>query len=376
VVAVGFAASLFISKGLWLSSRLYPFTPVITGLPTISHPFDYIIFVVAFVLLAATVFSSRPRSFIWSFIALIVFLCALDQSRLQPWVFQYLLILGALGLFSWNSEDMNGQKVTLNILRLIIFGTYLYSGLQKINTGFMASVFPWLVQPIVNVFPAFHMIVLPLAVIAPFVQIGFAFGLLIKRFRHEALLLAVLMHIFILAMIGPFGWNWNSVVWPWTTAMAAFDILLFVGASDFTFRDIFLVKSSMYQKLVLVLFIVMPFFSFFNIWDSYLSAALYSGNTNQGAIYMSDEVKASLPTSLQTYVSPVSPNTNNLNVLDWSIAELGVPPYPEDRIYKSVAKEVCASSNNPTQLNLVLKDERMFNDGPQRKYTCTALQAF
>jgi predicted DCC family thiol-disulfide oxidoreductase YuxK len=374
VVAVGFAASLLISSGLWLSSRLYPLTPVIAGLPTIPHPFDYIVFIALFGLLAATVFSSRPRPFIWSFIALMTFLCALDQSRWQPWVFQYLFMLGALGLFSWKSEDAQGQKITLNILRLIIFGTYLYSGLQKINLDFINSVFPWLVQPIVNVFPAFQTVILPLAIIAPFIQIGFACGLLTKRFRNEALLLAVSMHIFILGMIGPFGWNWNSVVWPWTTAMACFDILLFAGTSDFTFRDIFWAKNSAYQKVVLVLFIVMPLLSFFNIWDSYLSAALYSGNTNQGTIYMSDEVEASLPTSVQAYVSPISPNTNALNIQNWSIAELGVPPYPENRIYESVAKEVCVLSNNPTQLNLVIQDERMFNDGLQRNYTCADLQ--
>ena len=374
LVAVSFGASLLISSGLWLGSRLYPLTPIIAGLPTIPHPIDYIIFVALFGLLAAIVLSSKPRAFIGTFIALMVFLCALDQSRWQPWVFQYLFILGALGLYSWKSEDVQGQKITLNILRLIIFGTYLYSGLQKINLDFINNVFPWLVQPIVNVFPAFQRVILPLAIIAPVIQIGFACGLLTKRFRNEALLLAVSMHLFIMAMIGPLGWNWNSVVWPWTTAMACFDILLFAGTSDFTFRDIFWAKSSTYQKVVLILFIVMPFFSFFNIWDSYLSAALYSGNTNQGTIFIGDEVKASLPTNLQAYVSPVSANINALNIQNWSIAELGVPPYPEDRIYESVAKKVCALSNNPIQLNLILQDGRLFNDGPQRNYTCTDLQ--
>lgn len=90
---------------------------------------------------------------------------------------------------------------------------------------------------------------------------------------------------------------------------------------------------------------------------------------------MSDEVEASLPTSVQAYVSPVSSNTNALNIQNWSIAELGVPPYPENRIYESVAKEVCALSNKPTQLNLIIQDERMFNDGLKRNYTCADLQS-
>jgi len=38
------------------------------------------------------------------------------------------------------------------------------------------------------------------------------------------------MHLFILTMFGPMGLDWNNIVWPWTAAMAVFDVLLFAGA--------------------------------------------------------------------------------------------------------------------------------------------------
>lgn len=374
-VAVGFAASIFLSLRLWLSARLYPFTPVFPGLPPIPHPLDYMLVSSLFVLLGAIVVSSKPRPFIWSFCGIIIVLCLFDQSRWQPWVFQYLFLLFALGLFSWKSTAIKEQTNTLNAARLIVASTYLYSGLQKANLGFMRSVFPWLVTPITTLWPFAASFLYPLGYIAPFIQIGFAIGLLTKRFRKVSLALAISMHIFILAMLGPFGLNWNNVVWPWTAAIAVFDITLFAGTSEFTFDDIFRTLPTPFDALIIVLFIVMPALSFFNLWDSYLSAALYSQNTNVGVVYMDDRVMSELPASVQQYVRPVGPNTNALSIDDWSTGELNVPAYPEDRIYESIAEAMCTWTHDPADLTLVIQDERMFNDGPIREITCGELQS-
>ena len=53
-----------------------------------------------------------------------------------------------------------------------------------------------------------------------------------------------------------------------------------------------------FHRLVFVLFALAPALSFFDLWDSYLSAALYSGNKNQGAIYMTDAIADRLPVQL------------------------------------------------------------------------------
>ena len=82
------------------------------------------------------------------------------------------------------------------------------------------------------------------------------------------------MHVFILAMFGPFGHNWNNIIWPWTAAMAGLDLLLFTGPQPFSVRDLFWSNRSPYHVGVLVLFAILPFLSFVNLWDSYLSSAL------------------------------------------------------------------------------------------------------
>jgi len=40
------------------------------------------------------------------------------------------------------------------VARLIVATTYIFSGLQKLNLNFIDNDFPWIVEPISNVFPA------------------------------------------------------------------------------------------------------------------------------------------------------------------------------------------------------------------------------
>ena len=88
------------------------------------------------------------------FLGIVVVFCLLDQTRWQPWVYQYGFLLAALALFSWDSDDIDGQKRTLNVARLIVATTYIFSGLQKLNLNFINYDFPWIVEPITNALPA------------------------------------------------------------------------------------------------------------------------------------------------------------------------------------------------------------------------------
>ena len=71
------------------------------------------------------------------------------------------------------------------------------------------------------------------------------------------------MHLFILAMFGPAGHNWNNIIWPWTAAMALFDIVLFAGKVEFSLREIAWTQRHGYHAAVLILFAILPLLSFF-----------------------------------------------------------------------------------------------------------------
>ena len=206
----------------------------------------------------------------------------------------------------------------------------------------------------------------------PFVQVAFGVGLLTRRFRRVSLLTAVAMHVFILAMFGPAGLNWNSIVWPRTAAMAIFDLLLFSGTSEYSWREMVGSRDPCHLAAVVV-FAMLPGLSFFNLWDSYLSAALYSGNLTEAQIYQTDAGTASLPAAIRSRLVRTSPDTNVLNLQRWAIEDLNVTPYPETRVYKAIARSVCGGLRDPSQLVLIVREQRMFFSRPETGYRCYEL---
>lgn len=365
-----FCVGLVMSSRLWIGPRTYPLSPVQSFPPSSIYPIDLFLYAALFVLGGAILVSPRPQKFIFSFLGIVIVFCLLDQTRWQPWVFQYGFLLAALALFSWDSDDIGGRERTLNVARLIVATTYIFSGLQKLNLHFINVDFPWIVEPITNAFPAARGLLYVLGIGAPFIQIGFGVGLLTRKYRRVSLILAVSMHAFILAMFGPFGQNWNNIIWPWTAAMAGLDLLLFTGKQKFSVRDIFWGNRHPYHVCVLVLFAILPFLSFFNLWDSYLSSALYSGNLTEATIYATDKGRDSLPASIRAYLVHTSPNTNVLNIQRWAIEDLNVTPYPETRVYKKIAKAVCEHSQFPADFVLLVHEQRMFWSKPETGFQC------
>ncbi len=369
-IMLAFLIGLALSPRLWIGPRSFPPTPILAGLPAWPPALSHVLFGGLFVLGLSAIALPRPRWSIGAFLLIIAAFCAFDQTRWQPWIFLYVVMLTTLLLFSWNSQDEAGRRYALNVARLIIATTYVFSGLQKINSNFFDYEFPWIVSPITNVAPVLKSPLYFLGMAVPFIQVAFGIGLLTRRYRRAALAVAVSMHVFILAMFGPFGLDWNNTVWPWTAVMAVFDIILFATKEDFDFRDIFMPAGKPYHVLFLALLVVAPLLSFFNLWDSYLSAALYSGNLTEGQIYASDAGAAALPGALRHWFVHTSTNTNVLNIQRWAVEELNAMPYPETRIYKRIAKDLCHQAGEPSQIVLIVREQRMFRSAPETGYRC------
>src|SRR5262249_33532117 len=317
--------------------------------------------------------SAKPQKFIFAFLGSIAGFCLFDQTRWQPWVYQYGALLAALALVSWNGADTSGPRPTPDIARLIGAMPYRFSGLQKLNRNFIDNDFPWIVEPITNLVPAARLPLHALGMAAPFVQVAFGVGLLTRRYRRISLGLAVSMHVFILAMFGPLGHNWNAIILPWTATMVVLDLLLFAGREEFSAREIFRTERHPYHVGVLVLFALLPLLSFVNLWDSYLSSALYSGNLTEAQIYASDAGKDSLPAPLGARFVHTAPDTHVLNLQRWAMEELNVFPYPETRVYRAIAKAVCRQARSPTRIVLLVREQRMFASRPETGYRCRDL---
>jgi len=94
--------------------------------------------------------------------------------------------------------------------------------------------------------------------------------------------------------------------------------------------------------------------SFAGHWDAYLSGALYSGNIRAGALAVSDEVAARLPEPARRHVTRNRMGANVLDLWEWSMGELAVPSYPEDRVFHALGRDVCRLARKPTDVVLVV----------------------
>ena len=358
-IVAGTIASMALSHKLWLSARFYPLTPVFPFLKPIPSPYDAVLFGATLVALALAALSPRLIAFFATF-AVVLAVC--DQSRLQPWFYEYFFLLLGLAFASPNA------------CRLILAATYFWSGAQKLNAGFINDVFPAMLDPFLRHLPhSAQSLVHPLSVTAPFLELWIGIALLGRKFRTPAVIAAVAMHAFILIALGPWGQNYNHVLWPWNIAMAAAVVLLF-WKTDNSARQV-LFSRNPFHIAAFVLFAIAPALSFFGTWDHYLSAAMYTSNTNHGTIFITNDLFERLPDGIGEYARVETPQIDSIDIDEWSANELNVPPYPEVRIYKSVAKKICEYAGNPTEARLSITSKSTIGKSiVGSSYTCAALK--
>jgi uncharacterized membrane protein YphA (DoxX/SURF4 family) len=351
IAAAGCLLSMILCYKLWLGERNFPTIPVL-GHFSLQHPIDYVLPALTILLLAFIIILRNPQKLIIGFVITSALLAVLDLNRWQPWFFQYFMIFLVLAFFNFRCDDTRKQQIIVSAFKLMTASVYFWSGLQKLNPHFLSDTFPWLMEPLTN-----HMAD---GSIENFKSLGYAFPLvetltgiclLIPALQKPAVILSTVMHVFILFVLSPFGHNYNPVVWPWNIAMIAFVFVLFYN--EYTsgisgFRHIF---SYAPTALAVILFTFMPLFNFFNSWDSYLSHNLYSGNTSNGVIYLSDSVNQQLPSYISKYTVKTA-ESNLINIKYWCMKELGVPAYPEKRNFQAVANTLHKYSKDPAAIYL------------------------
>jgi len=349
LVCLGLAAGVVLARRLYLTHTSYPMTPIAGVLLPLPSPLDHALLGAFVVLLVSA--AALPRS-TWPLLGALaagVILAVWDQSRWQPWFYQYVIML--IALVPASHAGPSDSPRALATCRAIVACTYLWSGLQKLNVSYATLVFPWFVEPVVRPLPASLTTWLPAAaVLTALLEAAIGVALFVPRARKAAVVAAVATHALVLAMLGPWGHGSNMVVLPWNVVMALLAVLLFWNVAGVTPMPRRLDRHAALVTLVGV----MPALSFVGLWDSYLSGALYSGNIAEAVIAVSPAAKQRLPPETLQYVMTNRQNVDVLVVGDWSLGELGTPPYPQARVYRALARRVCDLAAAPTEVRLVI----------------------
>ncbi|HEY6231012.1 MAG TPA: hypothetical protein VIW64_07105 [Pyrinomonadaceae bacterium] len=380
-VAVAFLCGILISPKLWFGvGRTFPRVPLVSGTPPFLAHAELPLSILLLAALLISIFSKRSR-YVTTVVVVTLLLVMLDQNRLQPWVYQYVIMFALLACLKLGKGKRDNAPSILLANQLVVALLYFWSGTQKLNWSFGHEVLPGLLARASIRPPAVVLSALPkIAVVAAVIEMIIGIGLIVRRTRSMAVVLAVALHVVVLIMLVVA--RLNSVVWPWNAAMMVMVVLLFWKFDGSLVKKEFWKWRASHPALHLPKAVVLvcgflPALSLAGWWDIYLSGALYSGNAPVAVVHVDDQVRSRLPSLAQRQMFTTSRGESMLPFHEWSMAELNVPPYPETRVYRQLAQSLCVYADDPRQIELIVKERPSLIDGSYQvsRSDCAALRS-
>ncbi len=333
-------ASMLISWPLWFAVNGYPSTPLFSLLAAVSSSFLPLISLLSMSALILSIVRWQREQFqtilLTTVLCCFVLLVALDQNRLQAWVYQALFFI-LLKLITSNQKELHAAyAVSLSAI-------YFWSGLHKFNRTFDELAAPWLALPFHD-WPSTLRAIAELGVwSSPALESLLAIGLLTKRGKKTAALGLIATHIMILYVLGPLGLNYNASVWPWNVSQIVILACCFLNR-DYPAPPLkSIIGLSRSTQCMLILYCCMPALNRAGYWDNYPSFTLYSGDTPRAYVTLSIQELTRLNPMIQSVAKPIASTDSmvQFSIHDWSMAARNSPPYPERRVLLSACAKLC-----------------------------------
>ncbi len=291
----------------------------------------------------------------WAARALVLFavsttgMCLLDQERLQPWAYQFVIVAVVLALAE--------PRAALGLLRLLIVSFYLHSALSKFDYSFLHTLGQQFLAALAGVVGASvdgwsESSRLAAAAMFPLGELLIAAGLCFARTRRAALVAAIVMHMLLLTILGPWGMNHRPGVLIWNVYFMVQNVLLFWSESTSPAAVPSEVEPSgrrtaaplFVQSLVLAA-VALPLLApttWFDVWPAW---GLYAPCAERVTLLVHRRGVEQLPAELQSFAeAPQDPRDpwRTLRLDRWSLEALGAPIYPQNRYQLGVAEAVIA----------------------------------
>jgi len=322
---------------VWVTERLFPLAPVTDYLYNIPAWVHVLLLGSSLLLLAVLVIKPSFKALLPILLISELLSCLLDQNRWQPWEYQFII---TVFIFIINKNNYAHIKY---MIAFLLAATYLYSGLQKMNEGFLYVVWDKMILHYFLHRSYQHSLFVHYSgyVLAITEALG-GFCLLFSKTQRKAAIFLIAMHIFNLLFLGPRGIDYNPVVWGWNMLMSIYLYLLFIHTP--TSNITFLLVNQGWNKTVFILLGICPALNFIGLWDNYLSNSLYSGKLPLMAVCVND-------TTALKELKPYLVKKDNLHFCDsntviytqkWAMTEMNVPPYPEERVYRKIKTALTA----------------------------------
>lgn len=358
----GFLAPLLICHTLWLGNdqRLFPTTPALAFLPDIPSPVDFLLYGMLVLLCIWSAFHPRPRTTLLVLTGLGVSYALFDLNRLMPYNLEWFFFFLLLAKFPWptgvaTSHQTQAKRRLLAVSILLLSGIYLWSGLHKLNITFLMHGFSWLLSPLTqHLSPTVAAHVQSFGIFAALFEASAAIGLLFRTTRPWAAVGLLGMHCFILAMLGPWGHNFNHSVWSWNIAHSAL-LLLLCRDTSLSISEM-LIPRSLLHALVGLWFFVLPALTPLGLWPRSLAFSLYTWAGMRAEIVIDDLPQMdTIPETLQALLIHERGDTvATLDMQRWAYAELSSPPFDAASVYRQSFRAFCEMVSNSALVRLHL----------------------
>src|SRR5262249_18866752 len=146
------------------------------------------------------------------------------QLRLQPWVYQF-LVMGGLCL-------VVPPRRAVDFCRIYLASLYFHSGLSKLDLAFATEMGPAFLQAIARLLaldPSRLARPVELSYAMPSAEMVVALLLLFRRTRLIGLIGLLAIHVTLLLILGPWPWGLghSTIVLVWNVALAVEEVVLF-----------------------------------------------------------------------------------------------------------------------------------------------------
>ncbi|MGI8468746.1 MAG: hypothetical protein ACR2N3_09855, partial [Pyrinomonadaceae bacterium] len=374
-ICLGLLVGIVCSHEAWFPVyRSFPRVPFVFALPeNFVLLYEWLFSSILVISLILIIFSRRPKIFLAVVISSLVLLAFFDYLRLQPWTYQYLLILAVFYWHDWETDGKSAGNQTLGLVQIIIAGLYIWSGVQKMNFTFSRELLPNLLMPLQNLFPSIHLPFQFLGIAIPLTESLIGCGLLFRGTRNLAVCLAVLMHSFVLTLL--IVRDYNSIIWVWNFTLI-FAVVFAFWRNPVSLRKTITSGKFTFVKLIVFAGVLLPILSFFGWWDMFLSGALYSGNVEIPVIRINENVFEKLPPTAKSTVFQTKSGQQMLPLFEWSIADTNAPVYLEQRVFRQAAFEVCKLADDKNQVELIIRERPSILDGNYKviRNSCAELE--
>lgn len=350
IICMLFAISILITHTLWdRIDRTIPSYPIF-DLGLTSNSILFILLTILFLLsLVLGTFNNTSKYGLTLSLIIWFFFVSQDLNCFQPSFYFFATILA---IYELRRLKLLDSVMVYFSLIIMLSSTYFFGGLNKINPVYYETVFLWMTQNFSEKFKGdnIQLIFHTIGTVSPYIEALIGIGLLFPLTRKLAALSAISMHLFILLCLGPWGQNFNHVIFPWNIA------LIFINAILYFYNQFSKITWDVFKNKILLILLVLnwlvPVFHFWEIGDSYLAHDLYSGKAYFGFIILPNESGSKLPHNIGNKFKPYNVDKIYTNLTEWSISELSVPIYPEKRIlffYKKWFEEHL-EKNTPVEL--------------------------